>query len=83
MRRMKKGLLAGMLAAAAAGNMFQLGCGALQNVVGQINPCGTVLACDPAVYTFVREDGRGPFCTFAPFCGPEVDPLYGGILGNP
>lgn len=82
MSRIRKSLMLSGIVAASAGNLFQLGCGTLQNVVGQLNPCGTILACDPALYEFVRADGRSPYCTIAPFCGPDVDPLFGGLLGN-
>lgn len=63
------------------------GCG-LGRLIAGVNPCGTLLECDPRVYAFVQSgiDGPGvevdddPFCTFAPFCTEDVDPIYGGLI---
>lgn len=77
-------------ALATGGVCLQLGsCGpaTVLRFAAQFNPCGTILICDPAAYEFVRSgyDGPGvdtsvdPFCTYPPYCGPEVDPLYGGL----
>jgi len=90
MRRRAKWML-NLAAAIGAGMMFQfVGCslGGLKNVVTGLNPCGTILFCDPRLYNFVRSgiDGPGlvpeqdPFCTFPPFCSEAVDPIYGGLV---
>ena len=75
---------------AMGGACFQLGgcdvVGLAGSAISSINPCGTILACDPREYQFWTSgiDGPGytdkdPWCVFAPFCGPE-DPLFGGLL---
>lgn len=56
------------------------------STVGGINPCGTVLTCDPATYNFIRAGYNGPgvnpnvdvFCTYPPFCGTS-DPIFGTV----
>ncbi|MFO0837812.1 MAG: hypothetical protein U1D55_04750 [Phycisphaerae bacterium] len=78
------------LLAAAAATCLQLGpCGVeeFRQLVSNINPCGTILNCDPAAYLFAQSgiDGPGvspdkdPFCTFPPFCTAAVDPIFGGL----
>jgi len=71
------------------GIFFQMGgcdLGSLvSSAVTNINPCGTILNCDPGAYDFLMSgiDGPGvrpdvdPFCTYAPFCNAAQDPLYG------
>lgn len=67
-------------------NSFEL----LASAVGSINPCGTILACDPQEYAFIRSgiDGPGlrpdidPFCVFPPFCDAGQDPIFGGLTGG-
>jgi hypothetical protein len=62
-----------------AGSCFQLG--ACAQYVSRLNPCGTILNCDPVEYRFVRGnyDGPGvdpdldPSCTYPPFC--DNDPF--------
>ncbi len=93
MHRFRKAFVTFATTVAAGGACFQLGgCdlfGLAASAVASINPCGTILACDPAMYDFATSgiDGPGvrpdidPFCTYAPFCGAE-DPIYGGFV-NP
>ena len=65
-----------------------VGCGDVGRFVANINPCGTILNCDPVQYRFVTSgyDGPGadpdidPACTYPPFC-PE-DPFVGGYAGG-
>lgn len=52
------------------------GLGDLGSFLGKINPCGTVLNCDPVEYRFVTSGYKGPgadpdidpACTYPPFC---------------
>lgn len=76
---------------AAGGACFQFGgcdlLGLAGAAVAQINPCGTILVCDPAAYEFLNSgiDGPGvrpdldPFCTYPPFCPTALDPIFGGL----
>jgi hypothetical protein len=88
---MKRSMLKGLVSIGAAFSVFQLGgCDAVRYVAG-LNPCLTILACDPAVYEFSRSglDGTNfdanidPFCSLPPFCSAEDDPIFGGIFGGP
>lgn len=94
--RRKLRLLVSGLSVAAAGSVFEIaGCSptaGLINAVSGFNPCGTILACDPREYQFITSglDGPGvnpavdPFCTFAPFCTADEDPIFGGLTdANP
>lgn len=76
---------------AAGGALAQLGgCGPFDigRYVARLNPCGTLLNCDPVVYEFARSgiDSPGvvpdkdPFCTYPPYCPQTVDPIFGGVL---
>jgi len=67
------------------------GCDAIElaaGAIGGLNPCGTILACDPQEYRFVTSgiDGPGvvpdldPFCTYPPFCDAGSDPIFGGLV---
>jgi hypothetical protein len=77
----------------SGGTLLQVGScvGSAIQFVGQVNPCGTILNCDPRVYDFARSgiDGPGvnpnqdPFCTFAPYCDESQDPIFGGITDIP
>lgn len=66
-----------------AGTYFAIGPCDVAQYVAQINPCGTILNCDPAEYRYVQAGYEGPgadpdvdpFCTWPPFCDPQVDPL--------
>ncbi len=74
------------LAVLATGTVYQVGgCTAsgIGHFIGQFNPCGTILNCDPIQYRFVRSGYVGPgadpsvdlFCTYPPYCGDQtVDP---------
>lgn len=70
----------------AAGTCLQVG--TCISYVSQLNPCGSVLNCDPVTYRFVRSGYEGPgaypdidpACTFPPFCDgdPFVEDLTAG-----
>jgi hypothetical protein len=87
MRPFKMRVLRAASAMIAGGTLFQIGnctpSGILHFTTQNLNPCGTVLACDPSSYGFLSSnyDGPGvdasidPFCTFPPFCDPNDDPL--------
>ncbi len=76
---------------AFGGSVFQIGgcdvLGTAVSAISTINPCGTLLVCDPREYTFVTSgiDGPGarpyddPFCVYPPFCSASVDPIFGGL----
>lgn len=77
----------------AGGAILQLGsCGpaGVTNFLGNFNPCGSVLNCDPLAYNFLTSGYRGPganpdidpFCSYPPFCDPGVDPLVGNLNGG-
>lgn len=63
------------------GTCFLLGCdlGSIGQYVANINPCGTVLNCDPVTYTFIKSGYEGPgadpdvdpACTYPPFCADD------------
>lgn len=69
--------------AVAVGGMAlrAVGCGSIAQYIANINPCGTILNCDPVEYSFIRSGYEGPganpgvdpACTFPPFC--ENDPF--------
>jgi len=76
--------------AVAAGMCFQVGgCSpsGVLNYVSNINPCGTILDCDPNEYRFATSGYDGPgvdtdvtlYCTYPPFCPPDQDPMTFGI----
>lgn len=77
MRRLPRALGA-MFALAAFGTLFQVGgCGVGDAVsyVMNLNPCGTILNCDPYSYEYTTNyDGPGvdidfdPTCTWPPYC---------------
>ncbi len=78
---------AGLLA--AGGILCQFGSCSLPNVLrgfANLNPCGTILACDPDAFLLATGDPDtpganfdiDPFCTFPPFCSAAVDPILGG-----
>lgn len=87
---MKRTILGSLTTLAASGVMFQAGgCNPLR-FVNSINPCLTIIACNPAAYEFARSglDGNtfdpeiDPFCALPPFCGPEEDPIFGTVFGG-
>lgn len=75
---------------ASGGMMLGLSCTGVGNFLGQINPCGTILACDPALYRLAAANIDSPgvrsnidiFCTYPPFCPADEDPIL-GLAGNP
>ena len=95
MYRFRRSLVALATTLAVGGACLQVaGCDAVGLAAGAItnlNPCGTILACDPQEYLFVTSgiDGPGvrpdidPFCVYPPFCDAGQDPLFGGLAGAP
>lgn len=90
MRSFYRKLLFLSVSLSVGGSAYQLG-GCVSNIPNQLfqlNPCGTILSCDPAEYAFITAgyDGPGvnanvdPFCTFPPFCSAAVDPVFGGLV---
>jgi hypothetical protein len=71
--------------ATIGGICLQLGgcLGSAVSYAANINPCGTLLNCDPVTYDFITSGYEGPgadpdvdpACTYPPFCGPDVDPF--------
>ena len=64
------------------GACYQLGgctLGGIGQYIANVNPCGTVLACNPVEYRFITSDYHGPgvnpgidpACTFPPFCASD------------
>jgi len=60
-----------LLALVTGGTVLQLDC--VTKVVKNVNPCGTVLNCDPVEYDLLFADypdyGIDPTCTVPGFCG--------------
>jgi hypothetical protein len=66
------------------------GCGLadLGQYIANLNPCGTILACDPVYYNFVRSGYSGPganpdidpACTYPPYCAN--DPFVATVTGG-
>lgn len=77
-------------AAVVAGTCFQLGgCfGGVGQFVSNLNPCGTILNCDPVEYRFITSGYEGPganpgvdpTCTYPPFC--DGDPFVTSGAGG-
>jgi hypothetical protein len=76
-----------MLSALCVGTV---GCdllGTAAGAISSINPCGTILNCDPAEYLFLTsgyegpgvDPGIDPFCVYPPFCDATSDPIFGGL----
>ncbi len=50
--------------------------GTITHFVGNLNPCGSILNCDPVTYRFITsgysppgaDPAIDPACTFPPFC---------------
>ncbi len=70
----------------AGGTAFQLGgCGNM-HFLGQFNPCGTILNCDPVTYRFITSGYQGPgvnpsidpACTYPPYCAGDPFVATGG-----
>jgi hypothetical protein len=76
-----------------SGVVFQLGgclnLGGVANFASSINPCGTILNCDPEEYQFLTSGYEGPGadpnvdlnCTFPPYCEGPIVPA--GPVINP
>ena len=91
MRRTRNKSFLTLVMTLAAGACLQIGgcnvLGMARSAIDSINPCGTILACNPRTYQFLRSgiDGPGvrpdidPFCTYAPFCDSSSDPIFGGL----
>lgn len=91
MRTRKVCALRALSLIACVGTCFQLGgCGVgdALSYVAKINPCLTILACDPVTYEFVRSGYRGPgadpkvdpACTYPPYCAN--DPFVSTQVGQ-
>ncbi|GMU23928.1 MAG: hypothetical protein AMXMBFR13_40050 [Phycisphaerae bacterium] len=82
-RYWKMGVQATM-AAALMGTTFQAGC--LGKVARNVNPCGTVLACDPLEYDLLFTEypdwDLDPTCTIPGFCGGPFPWNSGGGGGG-
>lgn len=69
------------ITAGVVGTCFQLGGCSPLSYIANINPCGTILECDPVQYEFITSGYEGPgarpdidpFCTYPPFC--DGDPF--------
>lgn len=81
MRRCNRPLRLAFLAA-LGGTCLQFGAcspGGVARFVANLNPCGTILNCDPVTYRFVTsgyegpgaDPGVDPACTFPPFCAND------------
>ncbi len=86
-RHIRRLRLATMIA--VSGMCFQLGSCSLGDVfsyITNINPCGTIMTCDPGLYDLAVGGYEGPgadpdldpFCTWPPYCDPGIDPIGGG-----
>ena len=84
-------LLRVLSVAAIFGTCYQIGgctLGGLGHYVANINPCGSILDCDPVQYRFITSgyDGPGadpdidPACTYPPFC--DNDPFVATQTGG-
>lgn len=78
---------------ASTGMAFQLSSctpGAIGGFFADLNPCGTILICDPLAYRFLTSGYEGPgvnydidpACTFPPYCPASVDPFLGTLNGG-
>lgn len=93
MKRFQRAALQWSATLAVGASLFQIGgCSpeGVLNFVGDINPCGAILFCDPIEFRFLTSGYQGPgldsqidpACTFPPFCAN--DPFVGSITGfNP
>ena len=83
MRSRSNAILRFVFVVGLAGTCAAIGPCDVVSYVSNVNPCGTILNCDPLEYEFVKADYQGPgvdveldpFCTWPPFCDPDVDPL--------
>lgn len=86
MRRLQRNLIRTGFALGLGSICFQFGgCFNIAlSQLNQLNPCTTVLACDPTVFEFARSNTQpgvndDPFCTVPPYCTTAQDPLFGGL----
>ena len=91
MHRIRRSLVTLVTTLAIGGTcLLSTGCdvlGLAWTGISSINPCGTILTCDPQAYEFYNSgiDGPGvrpdidPFCTYSPFCDATQDPIFGGL----
>jgi hypothetical protein len=88
MRSSRFRLMRASVVAALVGVCVQLGgcsLGGIAQYVANINPCLSVLACDPVTYRFETSGYRGPgadpnidpVCTYPPFC--QGDPFVATV----
>jgi hypothetical protein len=79
MRPMRKRILALAATVLAGGSLLQIGTCTPNNILSYVrglNPCGSLLACDPVTYTFLTSGYQGPgidadidpACVYPPYC---------------
>lgn len=73
-----------VLATSVMGTTFQLGAGCLSRAAQMINPCGTILNCDPLEYDLAFQDwvpdwDLDPTCTIPGMCGGTPFPPGGAV----
>ncbi|HPM24851.1 MAG TPA: hypothetical protein PLP66_13160 [Phycisphaerae bacterium] len=89
MRHRHTRVLSWLVAAVAVGTCYGFGGCSLSDVghyVANINPCLTILACDPVEYRFITSGYKGPgadpdidpACTFPPYCDGDPFVSTGG-----
>jgi hypothetical protein len=87
MRNRKLLRFTSLISIAGGATLAQLGgCGTLGRYIANINPCGTILACDPVTFEFIRSGYEGPgadpdvdpACTYPPFCANDPFVTSGG-----
>lgn len=73
-----------LLAAALLGTTFQAGTGCIGTIARNVNPCGTILVCDPLEYDLMWTDQSDwpdynidPTCTIPGECGETPFPPAG------
>jgi len=87
MRPLRTRFLGLVMSLVAGGTCLQVGGCSLEgltNFVTSLNPCGTILNCNPQTFAFFMNDfsepgvqpSVDPFCTWPPLCGGE-DPIFG------
>ena len=73
-----------MLASSLMGTVFQAGC--LGKLASNVNPCGTILDCDPVEWDLMFHDypdwGIDPTCTIPGLCGGNWPPSSTGGTGT-
>jgi len=80
-----------LLTSTLLGSAFQPGLGCLGRVARNVNPCGTILVCDPLEYDLLFNNENDwpnwdvdPTCTIPGFCGnTPFPPSTGGGVGVP